>query len=1055
MNSNLNLGLKGAYKVDLYNGKKLVETIDWFSNDITNWGLTYPLDYSFARCFMFLSLGSGTHGGVNNQPYTGLATAIKKFSIINKNGQISDQSGQYIGWEGYEIGADKNTSLGTVGATTCGTRVTEKGIRMYRGWTIPTGNSDQENVLNQDLTIDQFMVSPSSGSDNKGSKAFSLVDRTIFVPSGYSATITYQLSIDFLNYSSPYTFFSGKAGTNTNGFFNTGGAITGINGSDERELLSSWSNLSGIFRQIVPGLEIVDGVGACVSPDKMGSDLEPKNVYCENTFFYLSPNISQFALSKTGKSSDQYEAYNSIGLMANYYELAYLLNHSVEINSDSENSKAYEDPNAWFYSGDSVLEADTQNSELLMPENPRLTEILNISNYKTGALNLSYKTQNYTGAKNFPVAFATPGKIGFNYSFADFGQKFVRSTYLKRMPIDSSVRSTGTRFKYVTKKAIIPPLYSYGTNSRYGTLTLGYNNSNSNLLEDLSISPYIDFLFFDNEGRGSNMAHYRYIPTIYLKDRGTGIAKVRFDIVLNSGNALPDITYQNNSLFFDNINGGYFNSLNNGNSEFYLYGYKDIQNERFFSNPVIYTGYSNIPGQGFPYNIQFTWDQSSNYDGYYVLVYNLPQLGIQSLNIKSGVIISNPVADLFTIGKTNAANYVEGIGYLQDLSNVNFLNEINPFSTAKPESVNRFYSVYGFMGSGVDIGINPSGLDVTHSYLNNTIIDSNSKFIPVGNKTSGFLFPGQVLNSSVEGNKNSNNGTGYGAVYGVIGNSGFYLSQYDLCLLDIPNWSGLGGNPTGISVLGFDGSTGFVNNLCWPHYSKKLRLKLSELEYYASGIGNIVDSIDYFKDNQIIKDIQIPKSGAPSIYESMVTGGVSSKIFVCTGTGILINSSTLTDGIINFRIKDEFSNFLNLKFSGVALAEAGSYTKVIFTGFLSGFSLNEKGYGSNLKFPMQVDKISGIYNGVPTEFFLKNNRNSGIIPNTSYSFIPANFKKPEAYIFHTETTGNDVGYRMLPNYALANTGNVNTYSPVTGGTLPGLSIENGMDLYLTITWTGA
>ena len=111
MNYNLNLGLKGEYKVDIYSGKKLVETTDWFSNDITNWGLNYPFIYSFAQCFMFLSIGDQVYGTANNNPYTGLKSPITGFQVYNEKTGFHSQSGQYIGWQGYEIGTEhSNTS---------------------------------------------------------------------------------------------------------------------------------------------------------------------------------------------------------------------------------------------------------------------------------------------------------------------------------------------------------------------------------------------------------------------------------------------------------------------------------------------------------------------------------------------------------------------------------------------------------------------------------------------------------------------------------------------------------------------------------------------------------------------------------------------------------------------------------------------------------------------------------------------------------------------------------------------------------------------------------
>lgn len=539
MNATVNCSLKGQYKVDIYSGKRLVETTDWFSNDITNWGLNYPFDYSFAQCFMFLSLGKTIHSSPN-QINTGLADPIYTYQVYNsETDSYSLQSGTYIGWQGYEIGGPHTTSYDGTSTSFCGTKLTKQGVNLYRAWTIPTGNRESNNSVSigepAGLSIQQFMVSPSSGSDAKGNKAFSLVDRTIIIPSGYSATITYQLSINFSNYENKYTFFSGIRG-DKNGYFETGYAATGISGS-ELPLLSGWSQLSGIFRQIFPAIQFVDNVGACVSP-KIGYDLEPFRKDSPKTSFYLTPDLSQFSVNKSGGSpTTEYDAYNSYGIMANYSDI--YGDTELSSNTDTDGGAIFENPNKWYYSGESI--DSSQTDEQLILENIRLENLLNIGNYNSGSINnLNYQTKNYVGAKNYPTMFASPGKVKFNSTYSDYGQRVVFSSYLKRLPIDSSITGTGiggvsNRFKYVTKKSIFSPLSSLGTNSRYGALVLAKNTSNS-ALGERSLYPYIDFLFFDNEGRGSNSPHYRLIPDIYLSERGSGVAKVRFDITGSDGN---------------------------------------------------------------------------------------------------------------------------------------------------------------------------------------------------------------------------------------------------------------------------------------------------------------------------------------------------------------------------------------------------------------------------------------------------------------------------------------------------------------------------------------
>jgi hypothetical protein len=61
------------------------------------------------------------------------------------------------------------------------------------------------------------------------------------------------------------------------------------------------------------------------------------------------------------------------------------------------------------------------------------------------------------------------------------------------------------------------------------------------------------------------------------------------------------------------------------------------------------------------------------------------------------------------------------------------------------------------------------------------------------------------------------------------------------------------------------------------------------------------------------------------------------------------------------------------------------------------------------------------------------------------------FCRPTGYIVHYENIGQ-TGYRLLPNHGYPNNSGINTYQPTTGGYYPGLSLDNGLDLYLDITW---
>ena len=67
-----NAQLKGEYKVDILDDKgQLIEEGEWFPNFITQTGLFYPKQYSFADCFRFLSVGGGVSPTANSMTTTG------------------------------------------------------------------------------------------------------------------------------------------------------------------------------------------------------------------------------------------------------------------------------------------------------------------------------------------------------------------------------------------------------------------------------------------------------------------------------------------------------------------------------------------------------------------------------------------------------------------------------------------------------------------------------------------------------------------------------------------------------------------------------------------------------------------------------------------------------------------------------------------------------------------------------------------------------------------------------------------------------------------------
>lgn len=522
MKSNIQCGLKGQYKVDIFSGSKLVETTDWFSNDITNTGVLYPYIYPFARCFMFLSLGRGQFTVQANglQGYTGFASGASPI-IGFQTDDGNTQTGSYMGYPFYASGA--------VGSSACGTQFTPSGINLFRAWNLPAG---AVAIGGSGLQIDSFMVSPSSGSDPTGCYAFSCVNQSVYIASGYNATIYYMLSLNFSDYASPAVYF--PTGVSGNGYFNTGNANVG---GVDTTLVAGWSNLSGIYRQLFPGLQCVDNYGACVVTDH-GAMMEPNMVNAYNLYFYLSPDISNYAVSKydgTGLLTES-GAYNSNGLCANYSEYSsYIgLTNPTAAITNVNNTTAIGDPATFYYSGDTVPSSSVSQSYITPPiltatnQNIHLSNIPVLSGY-TGTVPAStfqYNSANFVNATGQPLAYASPGGTLFNPTIPNFGQPAVFSTSLRRIP---PVQASGVRTQKVTKSSRISPIQALGWNARYGSLVLANINSLTSLSTVVS-SPHMEYLFFDSSGRGANMPHYRVVPEIYLSNRGTGVYQAVFSI---------------------------------------------------------------------------------------------------------------------------------------------------------------------------------------------------------------------------------------------------------------------------------------------------------------------------------------------------------------------------------------------------------------------------------------------------------------------------------------------------------------------------------------------
>jgi len=154
----MNLKLQGQFKFDIYNSKKeLISSSEYIDNFITNSGVMYPYHFTFADCFRYLSLGSGTAGNSivkGNNETTGLQTPIPIYSYIG--GRTSFNGG---------TNTTNYTQPGQFGAA-CGYIQNADGVTLVRSWTFPDNSGD---AFTSTKTFGEFMVTPGrpyvSGAD--------------------------------------------------------------------------------------------------------------------------------------------------------------------------------------------------------------------------------------------------------------------------------------------------------------------------------------------------------------------------------------------------------------------------------------------------------------------------------------------------------------------------------------------------------------------------------------------------------------------------------------------------------------------------------------------------------------------------------------------------------------------------------------------------------------------------------------------------------------------------------------------------------------------------
>lgn len=479
-------GLQGAFKVDIFDANdKLIESTDFFTNFVTQSGLKYPSIYAYPDCMRFLTLGQGT---IANSA-TGNAAALRYQTTgiqdpVNTNGLITTSDGgfqsvSYMGRDYYYGGADAG----------CGTLVAKSGPIYYRAWSIPTGNKLTSTAVN----INEFMVSPNSGSAPTGRHAFSRVVKSVTIPANSKSIISYQLQVKILQ--------TGIAALNSGAF------VTGQGNVDnDASLLAEWAVQSGYYRQIHHGLRLIDIYGSTYTP-KWGDGMEPSRADVSKFRGYFSPDNAQFDVSVTGGAGlSEAAAYAADGLSKVYF--------GQDLTVDS--NRAAEENDEYYAVGDlpnTVLPGAVTND---VPANIRYKTVVapETLDYRNEVSNINFNTPvNDYLTRATPISIATPGATGYNSELIDIGDKAVFSALTINLPYTYS----GARSQRQTRKLFFAPVNSLGHNSRFGSFVLAYQNSTN-------YYPYVDALLYDNSGRAL-MQHYRNITGIQFTNSGTGFSQ--------------------------------------------------------------------------------------------------------------------------------------------------------------------------------------------------------------------------------------------------------------------------------------------------------------------------------------------------------------------------------------------------------------------------------------------------------------------------------------------------------------------------------------------------
>lgn len=925
MNKHIELDLQGAFKVDLFSGNDFVSTTDYFTNFITPTGLTYPYVYAFADCFRYLSIGRSTTAnygstGLSSFGITGLLDPINQYRASNG----LNQTANYIGWPAFATGGE---------VAMCGTVISEQGPRFYRAWNIPSGNGLVMNEPAADgLLIGELMVSPSSGSDPTGKWAFSRVVRNLFIPNGHRVIVSYQLRVNIKN--TGVTVFSG-------GTFRTGNAEV----ENDAELLATWANLSGYYKQVYHGLRCVDNIGMTFIP-KFGDAMEPSSKNTDKMVWYLSPDNSQFDVNPYGSNQTIVsDAYKSDGLMAyvKTMDLRGQQAYSSEVSVAKNNLT-----NLYHRSNPPV---STVPASVTIPTNIRLGSngaglalpLVGGYNVADSPGTFNYQTRQENSSKG--ISYATPGYKKFSTTYSDFGKQAVFSSFTDNLPISYTGQNLiSGRKKTMTRKSVFSPMNSLGWNTRFGSMVFGYSSSSSSL-PNKNYYPLIDVLFFDTSGRAM-MQHYRWGSGLHFIESGTGIV---------------DATI-------------------------------------LFSTPSLGTG---ILGHSGCKTLQAA--HSSSYGSSDVN-------GKVSLPVSGLTIQYNGWGGITGFLRGTSIPGVTGFIGLADHS-INDLNE--------PSSTGRLYWPYVHPNNEVSMFF--TGVTYYHPKLSGVIMDSGAWF----NKNRQIIRNVYFPTGSTSPYSETITGKVPAPTILTVGVSGFVHSGYFLTTRKFTNViSAVGANESNNAESGvltgnqfITGTSGFaLTGYIVPGYI--IAGKLNGTSWLDGGL--------------------IPSSAVPfTVQTSTVTlaiqSGVGGSVPAVTGRNL-----TYITGL--------FSGLQNLTERGFLIGTGGIPIKandslyVFFTGFS----------GSSPIYVSRVSRNEYLSQGVTNRELYIDSTFTGIAETTDFCYPSGRLKHAETL---TRENGSATGYRLLTHFAEANWSGFNATGATVGGEYPALSFDNGLEVFLDISWS--